>query len=1109
MLKHNEIIKKLTVKQKIALLTDLKHFSDPDLNELGVPRVSVQSVENLLAATGSGLTSTVLARSWDPAIIESLVHYVTVTDPQGSNLIVTPSPKMQYGKSGSALSEDPVLSSGLAQAYLNGVHKGGAVGCLDAFYLTAEEVAHLDNQMDPRVLEETLAEPFRGALKRAKGEAVLAKMSGPSRSYGALNQSMIRDAEQRILQQPVNILCNATPDETVSALLMGCILLKGSATAVESAHEQYLHLKDLIASGQASAESLEEAFETGSAVSDEMLDEALDRVLALAMLCVEKKEKATLSTANREMLLKQAYVSTSVLFKNENQLLPLKNRKTVAVIGGLALERLEGDCCFGEAFARKLSNTCVGIEQGYDFVYDRIDAYLPRALEVAKKADVVFVLLGQKGSTGATNGSLLPANQIALLDALSPYRQKIVGILCSEQAVNMEFDQYVSGLLLATVAGRESAEALADLVSGVVAPCGKLPVTWYDDPDEEYARLRFYKTVGRNKVGPFMGYRRYDSSRQSVRYPFGFGLSYSSVSYSHLRVYSDGLSFTVENTGKTPVVEKGQIYVGMPGSKMLRPAKELKLFFRVDLQPREKKTLSFSKLQLEVPVGERLDRVIEDGEYRIYVGSSVQEIQQIGSFRMNGIVLQNSLERPSDYLQSESNILSDEYILEAGFAQMKTYNKWKLAGILTLVLAGLCLVLSILNGGGVLALLTLVALGVGISFLVISSRKRQAYLEELRAAQEESAKKLFAGAETVDVASVESLFAEEFDHYAQEQEDEMVLNTAEDVFRRVDRDLTLSFVRDQLVGFTSDRGIALGGESASLILSALASSRLILTDSVQSDLEDPLWGTLSAYFGAPLFSEILTEQHLAGGKLLAVKDEKGVRATALASAVFYALEHRETVCLAVLKAAKAADLGKLLAPFTRYFNNPTRELSVYVQENNMTYRIPDNLWFVVELAPGEKISDVPSYMAETATLLRAPVTACNAKQEPGSYRSVGFYDLEYVADMSRNAPGIDEDLWKKVDGIEAYVNGRTPYQIGNKLWLQMEKYIAVYTACGYEKNDALDRALAFNLLPVLTSVLNGKLSSDDKTLLETVEAAFGEDAVAVCRKTLTAASENA
>ena len=1108
MLKYNEIIEKLTVKQKIALVTDLKGFSEPAMNELGVPYVSVQSVKDLLDANATGLTPAVLARSWDTSLIEAFTQNAVRNDPHAPNLIITPSPKMQYGKDSTAVSEDTVLSSAMAQAYLCGARKAGAVGCLDEFYLTGDEVAQIDNQMDPRVFDETFAQPFRNTLKQANGEAVLAKMSGPSRGYGALNQSMIRDAEQKILQHPVSILCNATPDETVPALHMGCILLKGSSAVVEAAYEQYLHLRELIASGHASAESLEEAFETGSAISDEMLDEALDRVLSFAMFCADAKAQGASSDMGKEMLLKKAYLDTAVLLKNENHLLPLKERKKIAVIGSLALEPCEGtETTFGAFFTQALSNSCEEIEKGYDFASNRIDDYLPRALAAAKKADVIFVFLGHKPQSKPS--SWLPANQIALLDALSEFRHKIVGVLSSDRPINMEFDRYVSGLLLTTVAGRESASALAELVSGAVSPRGRLAKTYYDDPDEEFARQRFYKTVGRNKVGPFMGYRRYDSSEISVRYPFGFGLGYSGFAYSNLCVYPKEIVFSVENTGKYVAVETGQVYIGVPKSKMVRPRKEMKAFFRIELKPKEKKMVRITDLNFEIFSGEGLDRVIEAGDYKIYVGPSVNDIRLTGSIHLTGVTFPDPLEKCSDYLQSESNILSDEYTLEAGFTQMKTYNKWKLAGVLALVFAAVLVILGLWSGGSAAYLLALASLITGIILLAVSSRKKHRYFAELKKAQEESAKKLFANVDTVDAGDVENLFAEEFDNYAQEQEDETVLNTADDIFRRVDRDLTLSFVREQLTGFAADRGVSLGGESAGMILSAIASSRLILTNSAQSSEDNKLWNAVSEFFGAPLFAETVTAHHLEGGKLFAVKDEQGVRGTELSNAALYAREHRETVCFAVLKNVNAEDLGKLMTPFTRYFHNPSREFTVYVQENDTTYLIPDNLWFVVELAEGEKIESVPSCVAETATLLRADFVDCEAKQEPDVYRSVGFYDLEYVADMSRNGLNIDEDLWKKVDGIEAYVNARTPYQIGNKLWLQLEKYIAVYTACGFEKNDALDRALAFNLLPVLTSVLKGKLSSEDRTLLEVVEAAFGEEAVAVCRKVLIAGSRDA
>ena len=113
---------------------------------------------------------------------------------------------------------------------------------------------------------------------------------------------------------------------------------------------------------------------------------------------------------------------------------------------------------------------------------------------------------------------------------------------------------------------------------------------------------------------------------------------------------------------------------------------------------------------------------------------------------------------------------------------------------------------------------------------------------------------------------------------------------------------------------------------------------------------------------------------------------------------------------------------------------------------------------------------------------------------------MSYYQLTFLADQCRNGFVMNEELWKKVDRLEQYVQQRTPYHISNKLWLRMERYLAAFCACGHEMAVALDYAMAENLIPVLLPTVKGKLTDEDRSLLETVESYFGEDNVPMCRR---------
>ena len=104
---------------------------------------------------------------------------------------------------------------------------------------------------------------------------------------------------------------------------------------------------------------------------------------------------------------------------------------------------------------------------------------------------------------------------------------------------------------------------------------------------------------------------------------------------------------------------------------------------------------------------------------------------------------------------------------------------------------------------------------------------------------------------------------------------------------------------------------------------------------------------------------------------------------------------------------------------------------------------------------------------------------------------------------------MDEDLWKKIDELEAFVASHAAFHIGNKQWLQLEKYLAVLSVAETEPYAALDRALYVNLLPVITSLLQGKIPTGEKDLAEALEQIFGEEKLPLCTKAVRAVTASA
>ena len=282
----------------------------------------------------------------------------------------------------------------------------------------------------------------------------------------------------------------------------------------------------------------------------------------------------------------------------------------------------------------------------------------------------------------------------------------------------------------------------------------------------------------------------------------------------------------------------------------------------------------------------------------------------------------------------------------------------------------------------------------------------------------------------------------------------------------------------------------------------MSSSRLIISD-IKGDCADSVYINLAKYLGSPIYIENVENGYLTGGNLLYCEYEDGeVTETNVIQAIEHGIEHKDTVHIVVLKNLYSKDAWGLFIPYLRYFSNPQRECSITAKDMGAGKTLPENLWFIIELADGECIGDISAPLLKSATVMKLGCSVCDEAEEKTEYRSVGYYQLSHFVDYNKGRFTMNEDLWKKIDSLEAYVNAHTPYHIGNKLWLQIEKYLSVM-ACHEDSVDInLDIALSSNLIPEVVSALKGKVSAEEKNLLETVEQLFGEDKIPECRKAI-------
>ena len=1112
MLNHNEVIEKLTLKQKLSLLTDIRSLSKPEMTDMGVPYVSVLTLEQLMSEQYEGLSPSRLANSWDAELIEQ-VSYQTVAETNsrlpGAKLLLTPVAKPALNVYQTALSEDPFLSGALATAFAAGVRRAGCGCCLDGFYLTESDIEQLDIRPDMAAIGEMILKPYAMAAKNTSYNGVLTANRALPNEYRDVNEKLFTSNSAINALNGAPRLCKPRSDEeALTAILDGKIVLLSGSAALESAYDNYHYILRAIEDEVVTMEDLDEALADGRAVSDDMLNRAVDRVLDFAHALTQASEQPSRSP---NAVTKNAFAASCVLLKNENAVLPLKPKSRVAIIG-----HAPGLSEFTEALRQRATVTVVGRIDGYDpnAVAGGVDA--EAAVALAKEADSVLVFLGcskEASQTALRQRELtLPASQVELLHALAPHRNKLVGIVDCEHTPDMTFAAGVSSLLLAPVSGADSASALVDLLTAQSCPSGKLTRSLYENTSRHFARLKQCKNAGKNKVGQFLGYRHYDSSDISVPFPFGHGLSYTTFSYSNLRVSPKEVAFTVTNTGLRVGAEVAQVYIGKPESARIRPRKELCGYTKVLLQPGEARDVRIDISHVSFYDATEDKWVLEDGEYTVYAGASVKDIRLKQRLHIQGSSYPPSEERLSDYLQTHSNILSDRYVVELKKApparswRVILFAAFLLALSVTFPLVGhvlsrrfdtianTFLTIGYLFGGLSLA---------GAAALLVTNRHRNKKSKKKQEAEADMAKaRHLEDAVEKEFHSIEELFVEEFDSVADMSEavvEEKV--SVDDTSRYIDLNYTLSEVTEDLARFMQAGGIKLSPSEAAHLVASMGASRLAVINT-KGENTKKFCRLLSQYFGSPACVDTIRKEYLDTHLMFRKNKDGSFEKTELVRLIEDAKENSNTIHLAVFRNARAAELADLFMPYTKYISNPLRQNRIIVKDPTATFTLPQNLWFMVELAGGERLDAVPASILKTATHLQLNISECEVAEEKDAPTGLGYYQLDHLTQQQKGRFSMSEDLWKKIDALEAYTASHAAFHIGNKQWLQLERYLALFTVAETDVFAALDRALCVNLLPTVLALTEGKIASGEQDLLETLDRIFGEDKVPLCCKSV-------
>lgn len=678
--KIKEILNSLTLEEKASLCSGVGLWQTRPLEEKGIPEIWMadgsngvrimkpvnqerkQDTSDFLKVTDLTQNSPTittqyeavcypsgasLASTWDTELIEEMgealgdeCRYFKV------NLLLAPGINIKRsplgGRGYEYYSEDPYLTGKVAESFIKGVQKTGTGTSIKHFAANNAETLRINmsSDVDERALREIYLAPFEIGVKNAKPWTVMS-------SYNKVNG--VQMAENRELL--TDILRDEWGFDGVVVSDWGGV--KDRIKALEAGND--LDMPE----NQRSNQSVVDAVRRGI-LSEAVLDQSVERILELVFKAKEQEcFTDEMDFESHRNLSRKVAEESVVLLKNEKGLLPITKEKykKVAVIGAFAREpRYQGGGCtlvnpvrisrpYEEMEKLAGKNIELTYAKGYELKDETSDELIHEAEEAAKEADIAVIFGGlwvAYDREGFDRKHLeIDSSHIRLIEAVSRVQKRVVVVLSNGDAVVMSpWLDHVGAVVEQFLVGETVGEALARVLFGEVNPSGKLPVTFPKRLEDTSAYPYFPGECSHHVYGEgiFVGYRYFDKKKIEPLFPFGYGISYTTFQYSAIRADRSQMKDTdtvtvsvdVTNTGCVKGKEIVQIYVSDEKSRLKRPEKELKAFGKVELEPGETKTLTFTLGYRDFAYydPEASDWVVEEGIFHIHAAANAGDICQ-------------------------------------------------------------------------------------------------------------------------------------------------------------------------------------------------------------------------------------------------------------------------------------------------------------------------------------------------------------------------------------------------------------------------------------------------------------------------------------------------
>lgn len=648
------LVEEMTLEEKASLCSGADFWHTKAIDRLNIPQSKVadgphglrlqeesqdhlgqnQSKEAVCFPTGATVAS-----SFDKGLVKRMGETIgKEAQAEGISVVLGPAINIKRsplgGRNFEYMSEDPLLTTQLAEAYIKGIQSQDVGTSVKHFVANNQETRRntVSADVDERTLREIYLAAFEGAVSKAKPWSVMT-------SYNLVNGKYVSEDEElvsKILRDEWGFDGYTVSDwggvnDRVPALDAGLDLEMPGPSAENDSF-------------------IVEAVKKGE-LSEEKLNQAVERILTIIYLYEENKRKEIFDLDKDHKISQEIAQESIVLLKNEENTLPLTNLEHVAFVGTYAENpRYQGGGS-SHIHSAKITSALDAVKEsgqvtfakGFNDNTEKIDDKLKEeAINVAQNSDHVVIFAGLPESFESEGYDRkhmkLPENQNDLIREISKVNQNVTVVLHNGSPVEMPWIKDVKAVIEAYLGGEAIGASVVNVLLGKVNPSGRLaetfPVKLEDNPS--YLNFPGEGDTVEHREGVFVGYRYYVSKKMDVLFPFGHGLSYTTFKYDNLTVDKDGLtdedtltvSVEVTNIGNIAGKEVVQLYVSPKESKVIRPIRELKAFDKVHLEAGETKIVQFElgKRAFAYWNTEIHDWHVETGEFDIEIAKNAHEV---------------------------------------------------------------------------------------------------------------------------------------------------------------------------------------------------------------------------------------------------------------------------------------------------------------------------------------------------------------------------------------------------------------------------------------------------------------------------------------------------